>query len=139
MPVQPTGLTVADVDRVLPEFVRSVPDRTGRATSRRKLAESCRHEPKPGLWWAFRQFAPLVHARTGGPWSFGPRPTYVAARTEPHAGAPDASTHWLVRRYLEGFGPASVQDIAQLPDELADPLWRGRCSRPGSRPTGRRG
>ena len=26
--------------------------------------------PEPGIWWAFRQYAPFVHAPTGGPWSF---------------------------------------------------------------------
>ena len=43
---------------------------------------------KPGPWWALRTFAPLVHAPTGGPWSFGPRPSYVAARDAAASGEP---------------------------------------------------
>jgi hypothetical protein len=26
-----------------------------------------------GVWWALRQFGPVLHAPTGGPWSFGSR------------------------------------------------------------------
>jgi hypothetical protein len=70
--------------------------------------------PKPSVWWALRQVAPLVHAPSGPPWSFGPRPSYVAARDVSRAGDPTASLPVLVRRYLEGFGPASVQDIGQF-------------------------
>jgi hypothetical protein len=61
-----------------------------------------------------RQYGPFVHAPTGGPWSFGSRPAYVAApssTTDPTAGDP---LQWLVRRYLAGFGPASVLDVAQF-------------------------
>jgi hypothetical protein len=68
----------------------------------------------PRMWWALRTFAPLVHAPTGPPWSFGPRPQYVAASTPRGARAPedvDAGRATLVRRYLEGFGPASEADI----------------------------
>ncbi|MER8069365.1 winged helix DNA-binding domain-containing protein [Streptomyces sp. NPDC094034] len=64
-----------------------------------------------------RQYAPLWHAPTGGPWSFQTRPSLVAARTRPVLADPDvadASLRILIRRYLEGFGPASVADIAQF-------------------------
>lgn len=70
--------------------------------------------PKPGPWWALRTFAPLVHAATGGPWSFGPRPSYVAARTRPHPGDREEAIQRLVLRYLEGFGPATAADLAQF-------------------------
>jgi DNA glycosylase AlkZ-like len=66
------------------------------------------------VWWAYRHYAPLWHHATGGPWSFGARAAYVAARPRRKAKDADTSTQWLVRRYLEGFGPATVQDIAQF-------------------------
>jgi hypothetical protein len=85
-----------------------------------------------------RQYAPLWHAPTGGPWSFGTRPSYVAAATRPRLADPDAaaeSLRTLIRRYLEGFGPASVADMSQFTlvrrsrvraavDALADRLVR---------------
>jgi hypothetical protein len=69
---------------------------------------------RPGVWWAMRTYAPVVHAPTGGPWSFGPRPAYLAARDQERLGDPEAALPHLVRRYLEGFGPATVADIAQF-------------------------
>ncbi|MFE2842813.1 winged helix DNA-binding domain-containing protein [Streptomyces scopuliridis] len=64
-----------------------------------------------------RQYAPLWHAPTGGPWSFRTRPSYVAAGTRPALADPDVvagSLRTLIRRYLEGFGPASVADMGQF-------------------------
>lgn len=64
-----------------------------------------------------RQYAPLLHAPTGGPWSFGSRPSYVAPRTRPALADTSRSAvalQTLVLRYLEGFGPASVADVAQF-------------------------
>jgi DNA glycosylase AlkZ-like len=70
--------------------------------------------PKPRIWWALRQYGPFVHAPTGGPWSFGPRPSYVGAREEARPGDVEASVQHLVLRYLGGFGPATMQDLAQF-------------------------
>jgi hypothetical protein len=70
--------------------------------------------PKPRIWWALRQYGPFVHAPTGGPWSFGPRPSYVGAREQARPGDTAGSVLHLVRRYLEGFGPATMQDLAQF-------------------------
>ncbi|ONI69094.1 hypothetical protein BWI15_20895 [Kribbella sp. ALI-6-A] len=64
------------------------------------------------LWWAMRAVAPLLHAPTGGPWSFGQRPAFVAAPSSP--ADPLRGLEVLTRRYLEGFGPATVADIAQF-------------------------
>jgi len=55
-----------------------------------------------------------VHAPTGGPWAFGPRPSYLAAPFSDLDGDTGPSIRYLIRRYLEGFGPASVADIAQF-------------------------
>jgi hypothetical protein len=70
--------------------------------------------PRPGLWWAIRTYAPLVHAPAETPWSFGPRPSYLAARHQARTGDPELALRHLVRRFLAGFGPASVPDIAQF-------------------------
>jgi hypothetical protein len=70
----------------------------------------------------YRQYAPLVHAPIGGPWAFGPRPAYIAARRQDRPDDLGASTQYLVRRYLEGFGPASIRDIAQFSTMLRPPI-----------------
>lgn len=73
--------------------------------------------PGKATWWGLRSFAPVFHASTGGPWSFGQRPAYVAAGRLPGLDAEEhAATglETLVWRYLEGFGPASMPDIAQF-------------------------
>jgi hypothetical protein len=68
----------------------------------------------PDAWSALRTSIPLLHAPTRETWSFGLRPSFVAAPTPPRpVGAASALRH-LVRRYLEGFGPASIADIAQF-------------------------
>ncbi|HEY7969521.1 MAG TPA: winged helix DNA-binding domain-containing protein [Candidatus Limnocylindrales bacterium] len=79
-------------------------------------------EPKPRVWWALRQYGPIVHATTGGPWAFGTRPAYVGAVDQARPGDPAASVRRLVRRYLEGFGPATMQDIAQFSTILRPPI-----------------
>jgi hypothetical protein len=78
--------------------------------------------PKPRVWWALRQYGPIVHAMTGGPWAFGPRPSYVGAKDRERSGDPVASVQRLVRRYLEGFGPATMQDIAQFSTIVRPPI-----------------
>lgn len=102
-----TGLSAADADALVPELLRFTDrPRTGQEIEA-WLAE--RTGDLPRVWWALRTFAPLVHAPTGGPWSFATR-AFVAAGTGP--GDPAVATQHLVRRYLAGFGPASVRDIA---------------------------
>jgi hypothetical protein len=66
-------------------------------------------------WRMLRQYAPLWHAPTGGPWSFGTR-AYVAAHPRPVLAdaVSGAALPTLVRRYLEGFGPASIADMARF-------------------------
>ncbi|WP_031172986.1 winged helix DNA-binding domain-containing protein [Streptosporangium roseum] len=111
-----SGLRAADADTLLPELLEFA-DRPRTAAEVEAWLGARLGVPPKGVWWALRSFAPLLHTPTGGPWSFGPRPSYVAAGTSPASGgeaAPDAHLRTLVRRYLEGFGPASVADVAQF-------------------------
>ena len=107
-----SGLSIPEADALaaeLTEFVdepRSTPEILGWLESR--VGEAAR-----GVWWALRTFSPLFHAPTSGPWSFGTRPDYVAANPSPER-EPERAVEELVWRYLEGFGPASVPDIAQF-------------------------
>jgi hypothetical protein len=66
------------------------------------------------MLWALKMFAPLHHAPTGGPWSFGVKASFVAARAKSRAQSPEEALQHLVLRYLEAFGPASVADFSQF-------------------------
>jgi hypothetical protein len=117
------GVSVAEVEALLPDLLAytAVP-RTNKDVE--AWLEARFGEPKPRVWWALRQYSLFVHATTGGPWSFGPRPAYVAAREQGRPGDPADSERILVRRYLEGFGPATMADIAQFATILRPPVQR---------------
>ncbi|WP_407077602.1 winged helix DNA-binding domain-containing protein [Streptomyces sp. SCSIO 30461] len=118
------GLTPADANALLPELL-AFTHRPRTATDMRTwLAERAAGEGVPdavraadSTWWGLKGYAPLHHVPMGGPWSFGPRPSFVAAGPEAPATDPEAargSLPSLIVRYLSGFGPASVADIAQF-------------------------
>ncbi|MEU4745370.1 winged helix DNA-binding domain-containing protein [Actinosynnema sp. NPDC023658] len=107
-----SGLSVEDADAVVPELLEFTARPRTAAEVETWLAARLGVPPK-GVWWALRTFAPLLHAPTGSPWSFGARPSYVTADVRPE-GTPDERLPALVRRYLEAFGPASVVDVAQF-------------------------
>ena len=65
------------------------------------------------LWWALRSMAPLVHAPTGGPWSFTAR-RFVSLGPPRHGVATAIAIGRLIRRFLDGFGPATIADLAQF-------------------------
>ena len=97
------GLTAADADAVVPRLLELLAE----PRSKGEIEVFC---GPSRMWWALRTFAPLLHAPTGPPWSFGPQPRYVASGV-PAGGDVDVGRATLVRRYLEGFGPASAADI----------------------------
>jgi len=98
----------------LVERVRAFVDRPrSNAEVEQWLDEQVGATPRPGLWWAMRQAGPFVHAPTGGPWSYGPRPTYLSAPSDTHDDRAEGLCH-LVRCYLAGFGPASIADLSQF-------------------------
>ena len=117
-----TGLTAADADALMPEVMAFAARPRTNPEADAWFEERLGPMPKPGAWWAFRQAGPFWHAPTGGPWSFGPRPSYVAA-IEPSTGRdPKASMEQLVLRFVEAFGPASVKDIAQFSTIYVPPV-----------------
>ena len=109
-----TGLSREDSDKLIPEVMRYAARGRTNAEVEAWLDARIGVTPRPGVWWALRQSGPFIHAPTGGPWSFGPRPRYAPARTKPHAGPEEVAVRHLVRRYLEGFGPATAKDAAQF-------------------------
>ncbi|MGH9173165.1 MAG: winged helix DNA-binding domain-containing protein, partial [Vicinamibacterales bacterium] len=111
-----TGLSVGDADALALELLEFA-NQSRTAAECEAWLEQRLGALLPGAWWGLRQYAPLLHAPTGGPWSFGSRPSYVAPRTRPTLADPAASAaslKTLVLRYLAGFGPASVADVAQF-------------------------
>jgi hypothetical protein len=97
------GLTIEDADALLPRLLELLAEPRGKA----EVEPFC---GPPRMWWALRTFAPLWHAPTGGPWSFGPKGLYEASGVASH-GEVDAARATLAYRYLEGFGPATAADI----------------------------
>ena len=104
------GLSPEDADALIPWAVEYARNPRSNAEMEAWLAQRYGH-PKPYVWWALRQYGPFVHAVTGLPWSFGPRPAYVAAPDQARPNDPATSWRYLVLRYLEGFGPAGVADV----------------------------
>ncbi|MFC3491545.1 winged helix DNA-binding domain-containing protein [Glycomyces rhizosphaerae] len=82
-----------------------------------RLAEELGPEQAKAVWPGIRQYAPLLRVPLGGPWAFNEKVAYLAAADRPALGdrdAADAALERLVLRYLSGFGPASVPDVAQF-------------------------
>jgi hypothetical protein len=107
------GVSVEDTEALVPDLLEFAATPRTNAEVEGWL-EKRFGSPKPRIWWALRQYGPFVHAGTGGPWTFAARPAYVGARERARPGDAAASMRHLVRRYLGGFGPATMQDVAQF-------------------------
>lgn len=107
-----TGLTADVADALVPRLVEFATEPRTKDDIEAMFAERLGGEVETRLWWALRTFAPLIHAQSGGPWSFGAQRAFVAAPTEPPRLATDEALQRLIWRYLEGFGPASLHDFA---------------------------
>ncbi|MGW1465992.1 winged helix DNA-binding domain-containing protein [Streptomyces sp. NPDC002308] len=111
------GLTPQDAGRLVPDLLTFAEQGRTKAELESWLEERVGAEKKDGALWGLRAYAPLLHVPAGGPWSFGPRASYVAAPSRPTVAGPehvpDAMRH-LVLRCLKAFGPASVADVAQF-------------------------
>jgi len=108
-----TGLSVADADALL-EHVLEFAAQARTSAEVQAMLNARLGATQPRVWWALRTFAPLVHAPTGGPWSFGLRPSYVSTRAPAVPADRDESLRHLIRRFLAGFGPASAADIGRF-------------------------
>ncbi|MFI1397977.1 winged helix DNA-binding domain-containing protein [Streptomyces sp. NPDC020681] len=112
-----SGLTADDADPLVADLLTYADRPRTAAEMGSWLDERLGAPMDPDAQRMLRQYAPLWHARTGGPWSFETRPSFVAAGTRPVLADPDVAAgglQVLIRRYLEGFGPASVADMAQF-------------------------
>ena len=119
--------TVDDVEALVPDLLAFAVDPRSNQDVERWLEERFAM-PKARVWWALRHYGPFVHAATGGPWSFGPRPAYTGSPEQARPGDVASSMRWLVRRYLEGFGPATVADIAQFSTIYRPPVREALAS-----------
>jgi hypothetical protein len=111
-----SGLTLAEADVLTGGLLDFAAQPRTNAECEAWLADRLGSPMPPLAWRMLRQYAPLWHVPAGGPWSFDSR-AYVAARPRPtlaDADAPGLALQALVRRYLEGFGPASIADMAQF-------------------------
>ncbi|MEV7563589.1 winged helix DNA-binding domain-containing protein [Streptomyces tanashiensis] len=111
------GFTAADADALLPGLLAYAGSARTGAELREHIEEGRGGPVEAVVWRMVRQYAPLWHAPTGPPWSFGTAQSFVTASERPVLGDPEASAAGLaalLRRYLEGFGPASVPDMAQF-------------------------
>lgn len=121
------GLTPADGEALVPALLDFTDRPRTAAEVQDWLAERVGEEKKAGAWWGLKAYAPLLHVPTGGPWSFGARSSFVAARTGPVPEGRETvaeSLRHLVVRYLAGFGPASVADVAQFAMVPRSPVRR---------------
>jgi len=109
-----SGLSTADADALVPHLVDFATQPRTKAQIEALVQTRLGERNNPRAWWALKTFAPLHHAPTGGPWSFGAKSSFVAAPASSGPLSPDESVKRLMLRYLEAFGPASVADFAQF-------------------------
>ncbi len=112
-----SGLSPEDVDALVPAVLERASQPSPADELRAWLDDRLGPAAHPGAWWGLRQYAPLLRAPTGEPWSFGARLAYVAPTARPVLADPAVaaeSLKTLAVRYLAGFGPASVADVAQF-------------------------
>jgi hypothetical protein len=107
-----TGLSPDDAHALVPHLKRFVSTRRTKDEIEEEIRGHIGGDPS-WVWWALRHFGPFWHAPSDETWSFGRRPAYVAATADGEADH-IGSVARLIRRYLEGFGPASPQDFGQF-------------------------
>jgi DNA glycosylase AlkZ-like len=109
-----TGLTSEDFDDLTPQVLDFAATPRTKEEVEAMLTGRLGDPPEPGVWWALRQVAPLIHEPSGPPWAFGRERTYTTAPLERIPASTEDAAQDLVRRYLSGFGPATAQDFAQF-------------------------
>ncbi len=106
------GLTIEQADEVLAHMVEFASVPRTKPELEELLHSHVGDVADPGIWWALASYAPLVRVPTGGPWSYGPKLSFQTAVIEPRERM--ACLAELIRRYLTGFGPATVPDLNQF-------------------------
>lgn len=106
------GLTIERADEVLAHLLEFAAEPRTKPELEELLHSHVGDVGEPGLWWAIASYAPLVRVPTGGPWAFGPRLSFQTAVVEPRERM--AALAELLRRYLTGFGPATIPDMNQF-------------------------
>jgi hypothetical protein len=109
-----SGVSAAETDALVPHLLKFTERPRSKPEIEAMLETQLGERHHPRAWWALKSFAPLHHAPTGRPWSFGIKASFIAAPRGSGSVSPDESIQRLVLRYLEAFGPASVQDFAQF-------------------------
>lgn len=109
-----TGLTTDDADALVDGLVEFGNEPRSKDEILAHLATVLGRAPEERLWWALRTYAPLIHSPVEPPWSFGRRPSYEAPPPGPDRPSVDDAVRRLIVRHLEGFGPATVDDVCQF-------------------------
>ena len=116
-----TGLTSADADAGVADLLTFLAEPRGNSEVDAFFAERFPDLPETGVWWALRSYAPLIHAPGPHPWTYGPRPSYLAAPSPPPgAEALDADTAMVELALVD---PAGVRACdARRPGPVLHPL-----------------
>ncbi|GAA3701853.1 winged helix DNA-binding domain-containing protein [Microlunatus aurantiacus] len=112
-----TGLTSDDADGSVAALLAYLAEPRGNTELDAFFAERFPDLPETGIWWALRSYAPLIHGPGPHPWTYGHRPSYLAAPTQAQAQEPIGEGEAMVelaRRYLAAYGPATPADLAQF-------------------------
>ncbi len=88
---------------------------TGRTLTRSRLrdllAPRWPHTPPDALAWSVQSLVPVVHPPPDGTWRRGGATPFALATEWPGRPLAEPDPALLVRRYLAGFGPATVRDV----------------------------
>ncbi|MFC7218814.1 winged helix DNA-binding domain-containing protein [Streptomyces polyrhachis] len=113
-----SGLTPAEGHQLALRIADFATEARTTAELRGWLGEQLGPKRADAAWWGMSGYAPLHRAPAeAAPWSFGARSLFRAAALDPvpvGREVDEPALRTLLLRYLAGFGPASVADMAQF-------------------------